>query len=387
MKKIPDAPGPTRTGTSLWTQALNLPCIPIPPRGHHKNDYTQPVALVNKSLPTPTVCNSRILPRVEAQVKLPAVIAPEHRMRGTNLLGNSSDLTYTKARFITMRVGNRMKLRVVTDSSTTVPDEWRAQLQIIEVPAVVNFGHESFLKDEMSIADFYRRLAAAPQPPTTAQPTPRQFTAAYDQAASEGADAIIAVIVSGELSGTLNSAEQAAAHAPIPVHVWDTRQVSMAAGWHVIEAAEMVQRGKEAPAVLARLAALQDRTKMAFSPATLKYIVASGRAPRLRGTIGDLLNIKPIMMTVDGRLELVTQVRSQRRALETILERTLAPFGSQPLRVAVGHCNAPEQGAAFHQAALAYANVVESMTIDLGVVLAALGGPGLLGMAAYSLED
>jgi DegV family protein with EDD domain len=280
-----------------------------------------------------------------------------------------------------------MRLRVVTDSSTNVPDDWRARLSIIEVPAVINFGSESFLKNELTLPEVYRRIEAAPSPPTTAQPSPQQFSLAYEQAAREGAEEIIAVVVSSEVSGTFNSAQGAQEHSPVPVHLFDARNVSMAAGWQAIVAAEMAEAGSDAASILARLGHVRDRMRIAFSPANLKYIIASGRVPRLRGTIGDLLHIKPIMMTTDGKLDVVSQVRSQRRASEAMLDLVLTPFGNRPLRVAVGHCNVPHEGAALHAAVLSRANAVESVVFDVGVVLAALAGPGLLGLVAYPLED
>lgn len=283
--------------------------------------------------------------------------------------------------------GAHMRLRVVTDSSSNVPDEWRARLSIIEVPAVVNFGAESFLKNQLTEAEVYRRIDSSPLPPTTAQPSPAQFVSAYEQAAREGADEIIAVVVSSALSGTYSSAEIARQESPIPVHLFDARHVSMAAGWQAIVAAELVQAGSSAEAIMERLTRMRDRVSMGFTPANLKFIIASGRVHKLRGTIGDMLNIKPVMMTVDARLEVMAQVRTQRRALDTMLDLVLSPFRNVPLRIAVGHCNVPDQVAALHDAILARANVSQSFVFDLGVVLAALGGPGLLGLAVYPLED
>lgn len=279
-----------------------------------------------------------------------------------------------------------MRVRIVTDSSTNVPDSYLERLAIAEALAVVNFGAESFLnKLGMPLPEFYRRLEVAVPIPTTSQPTPRQFVDAYARLAAEGADEIVAVCVSGALSGTLNSAVLAAEHAPVPVHIWDTQHVSMAAGWQAIVAAEMAQAGADAATILARLAAIRPRIQMAFTPANLKYIVASGRAPRLRGAVGDLLNIKPILSTIGGRLEPVGQVRGQRRALEAMLDRIAAAVGPGPARVAVGHCNVPDQGAAYLAAVQTQLNVVEGFVFDLGPALAALGGPGLVGLAVYPL--
>ncbi len=278
-----------------------------------------------------------------------------------------------------------MAVRIVTDSSVSVPDSYLGRLGIVEVWATLHFGQESYLSKELPADEFYRRLAAAPRPPTTSQPTPQQFAAAYARLAVAGAEAILAVCVSGALSGTLNSAILAAEHAEVPVHIWDTRHVSMAAGWQAIHAAEMAAAGADVEAILAELAQVRARMQMYFTPASLRYLVASGRAPRLQGTMGDILNIKPVLGTIEGRLEPVARARGQQRALDLMLGRVAAALGDRPARVAVGHCNVPQEAAAYMAAAQARLNVVEGVVFELGPVLAALGGPGLIGLAAYAL--
>ncbi len=155
--------------------------------------------------------------------------------------------------------------------------------------------------------------------------------------------------VSSRASGTYDRAVLAAESAAVPVHVWDALHVSMAAGWLAIAAAEMVRDGFSVEAILARLESMRDDVHMAFTPANLKYIIASGRVPRFRGTVGDLLNIKPIMVTQEGRLEPVAQVRTQRRAQEYMIDLMATALGGAPARVAVGHCNVPDEVAAFFE--------------------------------------
>lgn len=280
-----------------------------------------------------------------------------------------------------------MPVRVVTDSITNVPDEYLQRLAIIEVPAVVNFGQESFLdKVELTQEEFYRRLASSDVLPTTAQPSPLAFSAAYQQAADEGATEIVTVTVTSKLSGTYSSALVASESSPIPVHVWDTLHVSMAAGWQTIEAAEMAAAGASVEHILARLAGIRSRLHMAFTPVNLKYLIASGRAPRFQGMIGDLLNIKPIIVTTAGVLELVARVRTQRKAQEQMIDLIATEIGPKPARVAVGHCNVPDEAAAFRAQVEQRLDVQELIFFDLGM-LAGFGGPGLLGLGGYTVEE
>jgi DegV family protein with EDD domain len=279
-----------------------------------------------------------------------------------------------------------MRVRVVTDSSTNVPDPYLARLKIVELPALVNFGAESFLnKVEISAEEFYRRLAAADKLPTTAQPSPQQFAAAYAQLAAEGAQEVIAVAVSGKMSGTLNSATVAAEHAPIKVHLWDSLNASVGAGWQAIAAAEMARDGLPSAEILAQLAGIRARMQTATTPATLRNLIASGRAPRLKGSIGELLDIKPILAMVDGMLEPVGQARGRRKAVAEVVNRTAEALGDRPARVAVAHANALEEAERLAETVRGRLNVTELVITELGPVLATLAGPGIIAVCAYTV--
>jgi len=281
-----------------------------------------------------------------------------------------------------------MSIRVVTDSSTNVPEAELARLNIAEVPAIVNFGAESFLnKVEITAEEFYRRLAAAEKLPTTAQPTPQQFAQAYAHLAAEGADEIIAVTVSSKLSGTFSSAVLAAENAAVKVHLWDSLSASIGGGLQAIAAAEMVRDGLASAELLQRLAGIRKRMQTATTPATLRYLVASGRAPKLQGSIGDLLDSKPILAVIDGLLEPVNKARGRRRALQAMLDLVAGAVGDLPARMAVAHANVEDEAREFLQAVKARIRTVEPLFTELGPVLATLAGPGLIALAAYTLEE
>jgi DegV family protein with EDD domain len=281
-----------------------------------------------------------------------------------------------------------MSIRVVTDSSTNVPEAELARLNIAEVPAVVNFGAESFLnKVEISTEEFYRRLAAAEKLPTTAQPTPQQFAQEYARLAAEGADEIIAVTVSSKLSGTFSSAVLAAENAAVKVHLWDSLSASIGGGLQAIAAAEMVRDGLASAELLQRLAGIRKRMQTATTPATLRYLVASGRAPKLQSSIGELLDIKPILAVIDGLLEPVSKARGRRRALQAMLDLVAGTVGDLPARVAVAHANVADEAREFLEAVKTRIRTVEPLLTELGPVLATLAGPGLIALAAYTLEE
>ena len=278
-----------------------------------------------------------------------------------------------------------MTVRVICDSSQNVPEAYLARLGIVEVQASLVFGDEVYLnKVDMSEAEFYQRLMDLPKGtplPTTAQPSPGQFLQALRQAKAEGATSAIVTTVTAKLSGTYNSALQAAQmETEIPVTVWDTAGISLGAGWQTIRAAELAQTGAAHDEIMAALARCRDHITTLFTVDTLKYLAASGRLSSAQAMMGALLNIKPMLMVDDGILKPVGRERGRRSAKAALIELALARVGDQPVRVAVAHTNVLEEAQAFEPQVRAALNVQELLIVELGPVLAALAGPGVMAL-------
>lgn len=278
-----------------------------------------------------------------------------------------------------------MTVRVICDSSQNVPEAYMQRLGIVECQASVIFGSEVYLnKVDISEAEFYRRLASLPKDaslPTTTQPSPGQFMAALQQVKAEGATSVIITTVSAKLSGTYNSAVQAAEHeTDIPVTLWDTAGVSISGGWQTIRAAEMAQSGMSHDQIVAALPAMRDSMVTLFTVDTLKYLVASGRLSPVQGMMGTLLNVKPMLMVDEGLLKPVGRERGRKSAKSALIEMCRARVGDRPVRVAIAHTNVLAEAQAFEPDVRAALNVQELIIIELGPVLAALAGPGVLAL-------
>jgi DegV family protein with EDD domain len=278
-----------------------------------------------------------------------------------------------------------MTVRVICDSSQNVPDEYLQRLGIIECQASLIFGDEVYLnKVDMSEAEFYQRLASLPKDaplPTTTQPSPGQFIATLQQAKAEGATSALLTTVSAKLSGTHNSAVQAAElETEIPVALWDTASVSIGSGWQTIRAAEMAQTGASLDEIVAALPAVRDSVMAVFTVDTLKYLVAGGRLSPVQGMMGTLLNVKPMLMVDDGLLKPIGRERGRKSAKAALLDMARARVGDRPVRVAIAHTNVLAEAQAFEPDVRAALNVQELLLIELGPVLAALAGPGVMAL-------
>lgn len=279
-----------------------------------------------------------------------------------------------------------MTVRIICDSSQNVPDEYLQQLGIIECPASVVFGDEIYLnKVEISNEDFYRRLNGLPKGtplPTTTQPSPGQFVQALRQAKEEGATAAIITVVSTRLSGTYNSATQAIEQETgLRTYVWDTASASMGAGWQTIRAAELAQNGVGLDEIVAALPAIQQSITTVFTVDMLKYLAASGRLSQVQWLMGSLLNVKPMLLIEDGVLKPVGRERGRKSAKAALIEMARSRAGNVPVRVAIAHANVLDEAVALEPAVRAALNVQEVVFIELGPVLAALAGPGVMALA------
>lgn len=273
-------------------------------------------------------------------------------------------------------------IRVVTDSGADLPRELVEELGITVVPLAINFEAER-LRDgvDLTPSTFYDRLAGGEQPSTT-QPSPADFEAAY-RAVAEEADVIISCHLSGSLSGTVQSATIAARELNVPVHVLDTRSASLGIGFLAMEADRMAREGVAVPDIMTRLQTIVDEQSVLFLVDTLEYLQRNGRIGRAQAFVGGLLNIKPLLMLQDGIVAPVERARGRRAAVDRLLERMEQTAAGKPLRVGIMHANVPEEASTLRDQILTRFSVEQLIVTELGPTVGAHVGPGAMGVVFY----
>jgi fatty acid kinase fatty acid binding subunit len=275
---------------------------------------------------------------------------------------------------------------IVLDSTADFPDaperfpNWRV------VPLYVRFGADSY-RDYVDIgpAEFYERLRTAEELPTTSQPTPQDFQAAYDELAAY--ERIFAFTVSAKLSGTYESALRAASETGDRVRVIDTETASAA----IAMLALAVQRRLERGTTDEELDELIDRFKresgLIFTLDTLEYLARGGRIGRAAGWAGQLLHIKPILTLSEGEVLPLKRVRGNRRAIQEFAEAFRTGTKDGPgLRVGIAHAEAPERMAALEELVRdVRPNAEIDVATTLGPVVGTHAGPGTVGL--FWLQD
>ncbi|MDA8442918.1 MAG: DegV family protein, partial [Peptococcaceae bacterium] len=187
------------------------------------------------------------------------------------------------------------KVALVTDSTVDLADELRAKCDIHLIPLRVRLGQREYLDGEISGQEFYRQLQLAEGDIIqTSQPTPLEFKQLYQKLFASYTE-IVSVHLSAALSGTVNAAKLAAADFAQRVHVIDSKTISLGMGLLVVEIAQRIQAGASASEILAQLTGIRQNVETLFTVNTLLYLQRGGRIGKVSGTLGSLLNVKPVI--------------------------------------------------------------------------------------------
>jgi DegV family protein with EDD domain len=212
---------------------------------------------------------------------------------------------------------------IVTDSASDLPPDVAAALGIAVVPLVVSFGAESFRPGiNLTTDEFWARMTTPDAPfPTTAAASPGEFLGEFQRAFDRGAESVVCVNVSGELSGTLKAAEVARGMlADRDIHVVDSRTASMGHGMLAQLAADLAAEGVSGAEIARVLEERKRDVDLYVALDTLEYLKRGGRISGTRAAVGTMLSIKPIITVIEGVVENADRVRSRPKARERVLE-------------------------------------------------------------------
>ena len=205
-----------------------------------------------------------------------------------------------------------MAIKIVTDSTSDLDKDTAKNLSVEVVPLNVHFGDEVY-KDgiEINSDDFFDKLINGTVFPKTSQPSVGEFIDVYEKLGNDGSD-IISIHISDQLSGTINSARQAAKHleGKIKVHIIDSKQISISLGLITISAATAVKEGKTLNEVLDLTESLIARSHVFTALDTLEYLEKGGRIGKAKSLVGKILNFKPIIGSADGIIDAFGRGRS-----------------------------------------------------------------------------
>lgn len=276
-----------------------------------------------------------------------------------------------------------MPVVIVTDSTASLPVELAAERGIVVVPLQVVIGATVY--DEGSEEATPEKVAAALKewkPVSTSRPGPAVLLDVYEQAARDGATGIVSVHLSGQMSGTFESAQLAARDASVPVLPVDTRQVGVGTGFAVLAAADVLEAGGTAEEAAAAARTRADAAVSLFYVDTLAYLRRGGRINAVDALFGGALAVKPLLTIADGTVAPLEKVRTSGRALARLEELAVQAAGEGPVDVCVSHLASEERAAQLaERLGTRLEGNLEGREVwcgELGAVLGAHVGPGMI---------
>lgn len=271
----------------------------------------------------------------------------------------------------------RPRFAVVTDSTADIAPAIAHDEGITVVPLTFSFGDESFTDGDLSQKEFFARMDAAPALPTTSQPAAGAFVDAYTRAL-ESAEEVISVHISNRLSGTIESARQAAEQFAGRVHVFDSLNLSWGLGWQVLDAAASARNGLDVAAALRSLESARERVRLIVGLDSLDNLSRGGRIGKVSAFLGSVLDLK-VTLTVDadGAFVPVARSRGEKRGLEHTLDWVAQQLTENSrASFAVGHALGEERAERLAQAIRDRFDAVRVVIYEAGSVICTHTGRG-----------
>ena len=279
-----------------------------------------------------------------------------------------------------------MSIGLVTDSTADLPQKILESYDIEVVPLNVHFGEELF-KDGVDIQtdDFYQKLEESELLPSTSQPSVGDFLEKYREMGDKY-DEIISIHISGELSGTVNSAELAARElSELDIKIIDSYGASLGHGFQVILAARMIAQGYSREEIIQAVEKARKNTSIYFTVGELTYLQEGGRIGKASALLGSVLNFNPILEidTATGIIGPHSKTRGRKRTVKKMLTVNKKELTAEPTWLGYLNGKAGDFYTSFCEQMTAEAEKttteLEIFCSDLGPVIGSHVGPLVYG--------
>ena len=280
-------------------------------------------------------------------------------------------------------------MQIVTDQGMDLSPQQTEGLNLSYVPLQITLEGKTFSGTDLDYVTFYRMLQETQAFPTTSQPSPGDFADIYRGLAKIDPD-ILSIHISSGLSGTINSARLGAAMVPeARITIIDSKTLSLSLGWQVQAAAKALKAGWLLGDVLKLVDTIRAGTDTIFTLADLKYLIHGGRISHIKGLMGSVLNIKPVISVAkeDGKYYPQAQEFTFKKAVHKIADLTLAkyPAGSA-LRVQIVHGDNLAGVELLKERMSQYFDCHFEDVLPVAPILGAHTGPSVVGMGVAPLN-
>lgn len=280
------------------------------------------------------------------------------------------------------------RIALITDSTCDLPLNVLEKYGIHLLPLRVVYDDREYLdRLEIQPEEVCRTVAA--ERPRTSLPSAGETRELLERLKSEGFTGALAVHISFGLSGTGEMVRTVARQmADFRVEVIDSRALSMALGFMVLEAAQGIQDGLGLDELVRRVQSIRDRMHVFFVVETLEYLRRGGRIGYVQATLGQVLDVKPVIsINEEGKYYSVDKVRGRKRSLARLVELFRRYAAGKRVKLAVMHAAALEEAKRLLRELTAEpeTTIEEAVLGQIGPGMVVHTGPGLVGLAFYEV--
>lgn len=279
-------------------------------------------------------------------------------------------------------------IRVITDSTSYIPVDLLETLSMDVLSLSVVFSDVEYREDSIDNETFYRVLKEKNEIPKSSQPAYQEMYDCFEKHLEAGDD-VVAVMISSKLSGTLSTANMIASellekYPDRQVRFVDANSTAMEMGYPAIVAGRAAKEGLSIDQVVKQAEEAVKCTRFIFMPESLEYLKMGGRIGQASALLGAVLQIKPLLTVVDGTVDVLTKVRSKKKAIQTMvnyLNEDVKAFGLSELTV--HHINNLKEAEPLAEKIREELGVPVSIS-SIGPVVGTHVGPGAIGIAYYT---
>ena len=273
-------------------------------------------------------------------------------------------------------------IRVITDSACDLSTELVKKYGITVIPLNIHIGDETFVDRSVKNSEFYKKMSLSKELPKTSHPSTETFLENY-----EGDEDLIVITISSQLSSTYYTASLAQNMCEQndkirKIAVIDSEVGSIGQGQLAVIATKLIEEDKSFEEIVEELPKIRERVTGYFTISTLEYLKKGGRIGRLAGTVGEFLNLKPIITTDENGIYYnVAKVRGRKQSLSKMTEILKGYLEKGKCDVAVLHAGCEEEATKYMESIKSLPNVASIKIAEISPALGVHGGPGLMGFS------
>lgn len=279
-----------------------------------------------------------------------------------------------------------MGITIITDSTAEILPAEAKSRNLVVLPIKTVF-EDGVYRDGVDLMpeEFYEKQASAKTLPSTTQPSPFEFEELFSEAVNRG-DSVIALLIAGTLSGTVQSANMAKGNIEGEIYVIDSECTTVSLRLLVEHALELREKGCSAVEIVTAVEKAKKRIKLFAYVDTLEYLKKGGRISKTAAFAGSLLDVKPLIYLRDGELGVKSKVRGLKNAQKEVIRLAQEDGIDTEMPVALGYSGSRETFEQFNELAVNTIGKIDSVSA-IGSVIGAHVGPGAGAIAYFKKEE